>query len=149
MIKYNEAIITTSIVITNIIRYILDQSYSVIVAQRMGAYALILDYCYTWTRIIIAIAVMNFLGTTSPISFIVIATFVELISSAVLNVISEFTDNGAPLTEYINGRTFDIRFIILQYVMLYLLSFLPVYLNSLLLAWALIYYISTVYSTNR
>lgn len=147
MIKYDWSTLTTSIVLTSIIRYMLDQSYSVDAAREMGAYALILDYCYTWTRIFIAISVMNFLNLTSPVAFVTIATLVELVSSGILNVMSDFTSSGAPLKSYIDGRTFDLRFVILQYVMLFLLDFLHPYTNSLLLAWSLIYYISTIYAT--
>ena len=43
MIKYNGSTLTTSIVLASIIRYMLDQSYSVDAVRAMGAYALILD----------------------------------------------------------------------------------------------------------
>ena len=147
MIKYDGSTLTTSIVLTSIIRYTLDQSYSLEAVREMGAYALILDYCYTWTRIIIAIHVMNFLNIKSPVAFVTIATFVELVSSGILNIISYFTSTGAPLKSYIDGRTFDLRFVILQYIILYLLDFFPLHANYLLLAWSLIFYISTIYAT--
>lgn len=146
MISYSTLQIAVSIVITSIVRLMMNSSI-VAIDRSMGAYTLVLDYCYTWTRVIIAQSVVNFFNIVSPVAFVMIATTVELISSGLQHVISNFSKTRSPISNYIEARTFSLTYILFQYITLLLVKKLSTNWNAVILAWSLIYYISFIYFT--
>ena len=145
MHNYDSSAIVSSIVLTSIIRLSLDNFFELDVVKSMGIYALILDYCYTWTRLIITLWIMNALQQKSPIFFVIVAAIVELISTYTIRLFDVFNKNGTQLFDYVDNRTFDMRFVIVQYVLLSILSHLNTNINFTILAWSLIYYITSIY----